>query len=121
MIGVHYRFDSHEGLVLGETVAVRRLHQVCMYLLGRKFRAPILEYAPPGTALKHSLSCLSFINLTTHALLPHLVQEVRTLPEDHFYEFRLFTGETIKLDHTGEFYVDGERCSGAAFTGVNDC
>lgn len=28
MMGVHYRFDSHEGLILGEAVAVRRLHQV---------------------------------------------------------------------------------------------
>ena len=120
MIGVHYRFDSHEGLALGEAVAFRRLHQVCMYLLGRKFRAFVLEYAP-----RHRTETLVvvpfFINLATNALLPHLVQEIGTLPEDHFYEFHLFTGETIKLDHTGDFYIDGQRCSGAAFTGVNDC
>lgn len=27
-MGVHYRMDSHEGLILGEAIAVRRLHQV---------------------------------------------------------------------------------------------
>lgn len=42
-------------------------------------------------------------------------------PEGHFYEFRLFTGETIKLDHDGEFYIDGKRCAGAAFTGADNC
>ena len=57
----------------------------------------------------------------SNKLASFFVQEVGTLPEDHFYEFRLFTGETIKLDHTGDFYIDGERCSGVAFTGVNDC
>eukprot|EP00903_Cladosiphon_okamuranus_P011260 g10618.t1 len=30
MMGVHYRFDSTEGLILGETVAVRMLHQELM-------------------------------------------------------------------------------------------
>lgn len=29
-MGVHYRFDSTEGMILGETVAVRLLHQVGM-------------------------------------------------------------------------------------------
>lgn len=29
MMGVHYRFDSMEGLILGETIAVRILQQVC--------------------------------------------------------------------------------------------
>ena len=29
MMGVHYRMDSHEGLLLGEVIAVRRLRQVC--------------------------------------------------------------------------------------------
>ncbi|CAN0511904.1 unnamed protein product, partial [Laminaria digitata] len=28
ILGVHYRFDGQEGLTLGETVAVRLLHQV---------------------------------------------------------------------------------------------
>ena len=28
MLGIHYRFDGQEGLTLGETVAVRLLHQV---------------------------------------------------------------------------------------------
>ncbi|CAN0146901.1 unnamed protein product [Scytosiphon promiscuus] len=74
MMGVHYRFDSHEGIIQGETIAVRRLHQ-----------------------------------------------ELVGLPEDHFYEFHLFTGETIKLDHDGKFYIDGNLCSGAAFTGVDNC
>ena len=55
------------------------------------------------------------------AVLPHLAQELVTFPEEHFYEFRLFTGETIKLDHTGDFFIDGNRCSGYAFTGVDDC
>lgn len=33
-MGVHYRFDSTEGLILGETAAIRMLHQVmntCVY------------------------------------------------------------------------------------------
>lgn len=49
------------------------------------------------------------------------VQELVGFSEDHYYEFRLFTGETIKLDHDGAFYIDGHRCSGAGFTGVDDC
>lgn len=32
-MGVHYRFDSTEGLILGETVAVRMLHQVRVCIL----------------------------------------------------------------------------------------
>ena len=28
MLGIHYRFDGQEGLTLGETIAVRLLHQV---------------------------------------------------------------------------------------------
>ena len=28
MLGVHYRCDSIEGMTLGETIAVRILHQV---------------------------------------------------------------------------------------------
>lgn len=32
MLGVHYRIDSTEGLVLGETAAIRLLHQVRMTL-----------------------------------------------------------------------------------------
>lgn len=49
------------------------------------------------------------------------LQELVGFPEGHFYEFRLFTGEIIKLDHDGKFYIDGKRCSGAAFTGVDNC
>ncbi|CAN0510741.1 unnamed protein product, partial [Scytosiphon promiscuus] len=50
-----------------------------------------------------------------------LLQELVGLPEDHFYEFHLFTGETIKLDYDEKFYIDGNLCSGAAFTGVDNC
>ena len=28
MLGIHYRFDGQEGMILGETIAVRLLHQV---------------------------------------------------------------------------------------------
>lgn len=36
MMGVHYRLDSTEGLVLGETIAVRILHQVSDIYLFRR-------------------------------------------------------------------------------------
>lgn len=61
---------------------------------------------------------------TSQVILPcslHLVQELVGLPEGYYYEFRLFTGETIKLDYDGKFYIDGALCSGAAFTGVDNC
>ena len=28
MLGIHYRFDGIQGLILGETITVRTLHQV---------------------------------------------------------------------------------------------
>lgn len=49
------------------------------------------------------------------------VQELLGFPEEYFHEFRLFTGETIKLEHDGEFYIDGQLCFGAGFTGVDMC
>ena len=28
MLGIHYRFDGIQGLILGETITIRTLHQV---------------------------------------------------------------------------------------------
>lgn len=44
-----------------------------------------------------------------------------TYPEQFPFEFRLFTGETIKLNPDGTFSVDGTTCDGEVYTGVDDC
>lgn len=42
-------------------------------------------------------------------------------PEQFPYEFRLFTGETIKLDPDGTVGINGQTCDGDIYTGVDDC
>lgn len=43
------------------------------------------------------------------------------MPENDPYEFRLFAGETIRLDPDGSFYIDGVACGGEAFSGADLC
>lgn len=42
-------------------------------------------------------------------------------PEKYHYDFRLFTGEEIKLFPDGTFTIDGKYCVGQIYTGVEDC
>ncbi|CAM9167488.1 unnamed protein product, partial [Laminaria digitata] len=72
MCGVHYRMDSVEGLLLGETIGVHILQQ-----------------------------------------------EVRSLPENRGFEFRLMSGQTIRLEPDGSFYIDENKCRGEAFMGAD--
>ena len=44
-----------------------------------------------------------------------------TFAEEATFEFRLFTGEVIKLFQDGTFSVDGNICPGEVYTGVSDC
>ena len=44
-----------------------------------------------------------------------------TFAEEATFEFRLFTGEVIKLFQDGAFSIDGNICSGSVYTGVPDC
>jgi len=44
-----------------------------------------------------------------------------SFPEKHYWEFRLFTGEKIKLNYDGKFFINGKRCRREGFTGVDKC
>ena len=44
-----------------------------------------------------------------------------TFAEEATFEFRLFTGEVIKLFQDGTFSIDGSICPGEVYTGVSDC
>ena len=60
----------------------------------------------------------------THAslLLDHpSTQELMTFAEESTFEFRLFTGEVIKLFQDGTFSIDDFICPGLVYTGVADC
>ncbi|CAN0517654.1 unnamed protein product, partial [Laminaria digitata] len=48
-------------------------------------------------------------------------QEAVAFPENEGYEFRLMSGETIRLKTDGSFYIDGKLCSGDAFIGADLC
>ncbi|CAN0475827.1 unnamed protein product [Ascophyllum nodosum] len=74
MLGIHYRFDGIQGLILGETITIRTLHQ-----------------------------------------------ELMTFAEESTFEFRLFTGEVIKLFQDGTFSINDFICPGLVYTGVADC
>ncbi|CAN0016257.1 unnamed protein product, partial [Ascophyllum nodosum] len=74
MLGVHYRMDSTQGLILGETIAIRIIHQ-----------------------------------------------ELIAFPEDDSLEFRVFTGEVIKLYPDGTFSIDGRTCKENVYNGVSEC
>ena len=42
-------------------------------------------------------------------------------PENQSYHFRLLSGETIRLEPDGSFYVNGCKCEGDTFLGVGSC
>ena len=42
-------------------------------------------------------------------------------PENEPYEFRLMSGQTIRLETYGSFFIDNKRCSGEAFMGADLC
>ena len=44
-----------------------------------------------------------------------------TFTAEATFEFRLFTGEVIRLFQDGTFSIDGNTCSGLVYTGVPDC
>ena len=44
-----------------------------------------------------------------------------TFAEESTFEFRLFTGEVIKLFQDGTFSIDGFICPGLVYTGVAAC
>ena len=44
-----------------------------------------------------------------------------TFAEESNFEFRLFTGEVIKLFQDGTFSIDGSICPGLVYTGVAAC
>ena len=48
-------------------------------------------------------------------------QEVVAFPENEPYEFRLMSGQTIRLETDGSFFIDNKRCSGEAFMGADLC
>ena len=58
-----------------------------------------------------------------HCMLRHffLHQELMSFAEDYSFEFRLLTGEVLKLNQDGSFSIDGSTCSGDVYTGVADC
>ena len=62
MLGVHYRIDSTEGLTLGETAAIRLLHQVRITtpIVGITTLSLTREHLPhipyPGLPLRVNLS-----------------------------------------------------------------
>lgn len=43
------------------------------------------------------------------------------MPENGPFEFRLMAGQTIRLEPDGSFFIDDNKCSGAAFMGVDLC
>lgn len=42
-------------------------------------------------------------------------------PENERYEFRLMSGQTIRLEPDGSFYIDGSQCDGESFMGAHLC
>lgn len=53
---------------------------------------------------------------------PHrYTQELMSFTENFTYEFRLFSGNVIKLYPDGGFSIDGNTCNGDVYTGVEDC
>jgi len=48
-------------------------------------------------------------------------QEAVAFPENEPYEFRLMSGQTIRLETDGSFFIDNKRCSGEAFMGADLC
>ncbi|CAM9093034.1 unnamed protein product [Laminaria digitata] len=50
-----------------------------------------------------------------------LQQEAVAFPENEGYEFRLMSGQTIRLETDGSFFIDDRQCSGDAFVGADLC
>nr|CAQ51446.1 putative vanadium-dependent iodoperoxidase 3 [Laminaria digitata] len=50
-----------------------------------------------------------------------LQQEAVTFPENAGYEFNLMSGETIRLETDGTFFINDRLCSGDAFMGADLC
>ena len=48
-------------------------------------------------------------------------QEAVAFPENEPYEFRLMSGQTIRLETDGSFFFDDTKCSGEAFMGADLC
>ena len=48
-------------------------------------------------------------------------QEAVAFPEKEPYEFRLMSGQTIKLETDGSFFIDNKKRSGEAFVGADLC
>ena len=48
-------------------------------------------------------------------------QEAVAFPENEPYEFRLMSGQTIRLETDGSFFIDNKKCSGEAFMGADLC
>ena len=42
-------------------------------------------------------------------------------PENQPYEFRLLSGQTIRLEPDGSFYIGNSKCKGEAFMGAHLC
>ena len=42
-------------------------------------------------------------------------------PENAGYEFRLMSGQTIRLETDGSSFIDDIQCSGDAFMGADLC
>ena len=73
----------------------------------------------PAFAVRHFLTFL-FFRLSC-ICSSRCSQEIRGFAERAGYEFRLFSGETIRLEPDGTFYVDDRECSGDAFEGAALC
>ena len=48
-------------------------------------------------------------------------QEAVAFPENEPDEFRLMSGQTIRLETDGSYFIDNKRCSGEAFMGADLC
>ena len=51
----------------------------------------------------------------------YVSQEAVAFPENEGYEFRLMSGQTIRLETDGSFFIDDRQCSGDAFVGADLC
>lgn len=67
------------------------------------------------------LSVFLFSHLSVLLRSLFFEQEVMAFPENQPYEFRLLSGEAIRLQPDGSFYVDGQKCAGDTFLGVDGC
>lgn len=64
-------------------------------------------------------SCSSFLLRFVHYFV--CLQEVSQLPEGEAYEFRLMSGEVIRLEQDGSHYLDDKLCGEDSYKGVAYC